>query len=260
VPHRLRRPDASEQIHDHAIPQKFPDETQNHEGNNVRQHDRDEIRIGIASLLGVPGIQKTFHGGSGGSSNDARHFSNWSIFFQNLFLGTFFEKVRLNVPSVLSIDMATNTEVEFMKQMSDRGLAPVTDQENTVVNTATAADAAAEMQTLKEIIVAWREVEVEVTGLSSQIREKKKKQKTMEDMILRIMKKNNIGALDLKGSGGRLLYRRHTTKGTLNVKSLTEMLTQHLKSETAATDALKFINEHRGAKVKESLMYERAAE
>ena len=158
--------------------------------------------------------------------------------------------------------MATNTEVEFMKQMSDRGLAPTAtgDQENTVVNTATAADAAAEMQTLKEIIVAWREVEVEVTGLSSQIREKKKKQKTMEDMILRIMKKNNIGALDLKGSGGRLLYRRHTTKGTLNVKSLTEMLTQHLKSETAATDALKFINEHRGAKVKESLMYERAAE
>ena len=158
--------------------------------------------------------------------------------------------------------MATNTEVEFMKQMSDRGLAPTgaTDQENTVVNTATVADAAAEMQTLKEIIVAWREVEVEVTGLSSQIREKKKKQKTMEDMILRIMKKNNIGALDLKGSGGRLLYRRHTTKGTLNVKSLTEMLTQHLKSETAATDALKFINEHRGAKVKERLMYERAAE
>ena len=159
--------------------------------------------------------------------------------------------------------MATNTEVEFMKQMSDRGLTPAsstTDQENTVVNTASAADAATEMQTLKEIIVAWREVEVDVTALSSQIREKKKKQKTMEDMILRIMKKNNIGALDLKGSGGRLLYRRHTTKGTLNVKSLTEMLTQHLKSETAATDALKFINEHRGAKVKESLMYEKSAE
>jgi len=199
--------------------------------------------------------------GLGASSGRLPPFLKKSV---QTFLGTFFKKVRLNVPSVLSIDMATNTEVEFMKQMSDRGLAPTgagsTDQENTVVNTAAAADAATEMQTLKEIIVAWREVEVEVTGLSSQIREKKKKQKTMEDMILRIMKKNNIGALDLKGSGGRLLYRRHTTKGTLNVKSLTEMLTQHLKSETAATDALKFINEHRGAKVKESLMYERAAE
>lgn len=149
----------------------------------------------------------------------------------------------------------STTEVEFMKQMTDRGL--VTAQENTVVS---ATDSATEMQTLKDIIVAWREAEREVSSLSAQIREKKKKQKTMEEVILRIMKKNNIGALDLKGSGGRLLYRKHTTKGTLNVKSLTEMLTQHLKSDTAAADALKFINEHRGAKTKESLMYERAAE
>jgi putative glycosyltransferase (TIGR04372 family) len=56
------------------------------------------------------------------------------------------------------------------------------------------------------------------------------------------MKKNNIGALDLKGSGGRLLYRRQTSKGTLNVKNLGEMLSQHLKSEAASTEAIKFIN------------------
>jgi hypothetical protein len=139
--------------------------------------------------------------------------------------------------------------------MTDRGL--VTAQENTVVS---AADTATEMQTLKEIIVAWREVERDVSSLSAQIREKKKKQKTMEEMILRIMKKNNIGALDLKGSGGRLLYRKHTTKGTLNVKTLMEMLTQHLKSDKAAAEALKYISEHRGVKTTESLMYERAAE
>jgi len=150
----------------------------------------------------------------------------------------------------------STTELEFMRQMTDRGL--TTTQENTVVSVA--PDSATEMQTLKEIIVAWREVEREVSSLSAQIREKKKKQKTMEEVILRIMKKNNIGALDLKGSGGRLLYRKHTTKGTLNLKTLTEMLTQHLKSETAASDALKFIHEHRGAKIKESLMYERAVE
>ena len=154
-----------------------------------------------------------------------------------------------------------------MKQMSDRGLVSAVpavpaslvraSQENTVVS---AADSAAEMQTLKEIIVAWREANREVSSLSAQIREKKKKQKTMEEVILRIMKKNNIGALDLKGSGGRLLYRKHITKGTLNVKSLTEMLTQHMKSDTAAAEALKFISEHRGAKTKESLMYEAGAE
>jgi hypothetical protein len=165
------------------------------------------------------------------------------------------------------MEVHSSTEVEFMKQMTDRGLVSAVpaslvpavraSQENTVVS---AADSAAEMQTLKEIIVAWREANREVSSLSAQIREKKKKQKTMEEVILRIMKKNNIGALDLKGSGGRLLYRKHTTKGTLNVKSLTEMLTQHMKSDTAAAEALKFISEHRGAKTKESLMYEAGAE
>ena len=114
-----------------------------------------------------------------------------------------------------------------------------------------------ELQSLKEIIISWRQIEGEVSELNSQMREKKKKQKTLEEMILRIMKKHNLGALDLKGSGGRLLYRRQTTKGALNVKSITEMLVQHLKSETAAADAIKFINEHRGATVKESIQYEK---
>jgi hypothetical protein len=113
-----------------------------------------------------------------------------------------------------------------------------------------------ELQSLKEIIVSWRQIETEVSDLSSQMREKKKKQKTLEEMILRIMKKHNIGALDLKGSGGRLLYRRQTTKGALNVKTITDLLTQHLKSETAATEAMNFINSNRGAKVKESIQYE----
>ena len=168
---------------------------------------------------------------------------------------------------------ASPTEIAFAKQMSVRGLAAgiTVAATNTIENVIEAISAIPvpsapqeseqtpeqEMATLKEIIMAWREIEDDLSTLNSQIREKKKKQKTMEEIILRIMKKNNIGALDLKGSGGRLLYRRQTMKGTLNVKTLTEMLTTHLKSETAATEALKFINEHRGAKVKESLMYEK---
>jgi Family of unknown function (DUF5760) len=155
------------------------------------------------------------------------------------------------------MDSSSPTEIAFAKQMSVRGLAtqPVANTVETQQDSQQTPEQ--EMQTLKEIIVAWREIQNDVTTLNSQIREKKKKQKTLEEIILRIMKKNNIGALDLKGSGGRLLYRRQTTKGTLNVKTLTEMLTTHLKSESAATDALKFINEHRGAKIKESLMYEK---
>ena len=76
-------------------------------------------------------------------------------------------------------------------------------------------------------------------------------------MILRIMKKYNIGALDLKGSGGRLLYRKQTTKAALNPKTLTTLLSTHLKSETAAAEAIKYIVDNREARPRESLLYEK---
>ena len=126
-----------------------------------------------------------------------------------------------------------------------------------VVDTAASLTDQQELQNLRQIIVSWRELESEISTLSAQIREKNKRKKALDEMILRIMNKNNIGALDLKGSGGRLLLRKKTTKAALNPKTLTGLLTTHLKSETAAADAIKFINEHRGAKPSESLLYEK---
>lgn len=114
-----------------------------------------------------------------------------------------------------------------------------------------------ELQSLRMIITSWREIESEVAQMNQHLREKRKKMKTLEEMILRIMKKYTIGALDLKGSGGRILYRRQTAKSGLNPKVLGELLAQHLKSETAAADAIKYINEHRGSSVRESLLYEK---
>jgi uncharacterized protein len=127
----------------------------------------------------------------------------------------------------------------------------------TVVDTTSAISEQQELQNLRQIIITWRELEAEVSTLSAQVREKNKRKKALEEMILRIMKKYNIGALDLTGSGGRLLLRRQTSKGTLNPKTLADLLSKHLKSETAAADALKFITEHRETKVRESLLYER---
>jgi hypothetical protein len=114
-----------------------------------------------------------------------------------------------------------------------------------------------ELQMLRQIIVTWRELERKASELSAEAREKKKRQKALEEMILRIMKKYNIGALDLKGSGGRLLYRRQASKTGLNAKVLSGLLADHLKSETAAAEAIKYINEHRGSRVRESLLYEK---
>jgi Family of unknown function (DUF5760) len=114
-----------------------------------------------------------------------------------------------------------------------------------------------EVQQLSLVIKTWRELSKETNEIQDQLREKKKRLHALEEMILRIMKKNNIGALDLQSSGGRLLYRRSTTKGSLAQKDITRLLGEHMKSEEKAKEALQYISEHRGSKVKETLVYEK---
>lgn len=124
-------------------------------------------------------------------------------------------------------------------------------------NGAAIEPAANELAQLSMVIRTWRELHKETTDLKAEVREKTKRLKALEEMILRTMKKNNIGALDLKSSGGRLLYRRATAKASLGQKDMMRLLAEHMKSEQAASDALKFISEHRGTKTRESLLYEK---
>jgi hypothetical protein len=114
-----------------------------------------------------------------------------------------------------------------------------------------------EMTQLSAMIKEWKGLQSETATLKEQVREKTKRMKAMEEVILRIMKKNNIGALDLANSGGRLLYRKSNTKTSLNPKVLMNMLSEHMKSEQKAAEALKYITEHREARVRESLLYEK---
>lgn len=113
-----------------------------------------------------------------------------------------------------------------------------------------------DLTSLPNLIKTWKTLSDEVKELQASIREKKTRQKALEEMILQSMKKNNIGALDLNKSGGRILYRRKTAKESLGQKNLAKLLGEALKSEKVAADALKYVEEHRGSKVKESLLYE----
>jgi hypothetical protein len=133
---------------------------------------------------------------------------------------------------------------------------PIHISHQVAVSESNASDANETAQ-LSTMIKTWREIQKETDELNAQMKEKKKRAKVMEEMILRIMKKNNIGALDLQSSGGRLIYRRQTTKAGLGQKDMARLLAEHLKSEQAANTALQYIAEHRGSKVKESLLYEK---
>lgn len=113
-----------------------------------------------------------------------------------------------------------------------------------------------DLTTLPTLIKTWKTLQDETKELQSSVREKKTRLKALEEMILQSMKKNNIGALDLHKTGGRILYRRKNAKESLGQKNMARLLGEALKSEQKATEVLKYVEEHRGSKVKESLIYE----
>ena len=97
----------------------------------------------------------------------------------------------------------------------------------------------------------------ESVALKQQLREKKVGQKALEEVIMRTMKRNSIGALDLKQSNGRIMYKNKKTKGSLTQRGLFDYLSEHLKSADAAQKAVDFISEKRGSKTLETLSFEK---
>jgi len=116
----------------------------------------------------------------------------------------------------------------------------------------------AEAQNLATVVSEWRRISDEIITHKQQASEKGKRAKVLEGIILTIMKQQNHGALDLKNSGGRILYQKKEGKSGLNAKSLQKLLTDYMKDDKKASEALKYINEHREAVTKEKLVYEKS--
>ena len=112
-------------------------------------------------------------------------------------------------------------------------------------------------QNLAMIVTQWRSMSDELTLLKQQVAEKAKRVKVLEGLIMSAMKKDNLGALDLKSSGGRILYEKKDGKSGLSAKVLQKLLTEHLKDETKASEALKYIAEHREVVNKEKISSEK---
>lgn len=110
---------------------------------------------------------------------------------------------------------------------------------------------------LPTAIQEWRRVQDEIQSFKQQIREKSRRAKALEQFIMTIMKRYNIGALDLKSSNGRVLYKRSKRTAGLNPKTLNKLMADYMKSEEKAAEAIKYINEHRETKLSEKLTYEK---
>ncbi len=112
-------------------------------------------------------------------------------------------------------------------------------------------------QNLATIVSEWRKIHDEISLAKQQVSEKSKRAKVLEGLIMGIMKQQNVGALDLKSSGGRILYEKKERKSGLNPKKIQKYLTDHLKDETKAAEAVKYIQDHLEAVTKEKLNYEK---
>jgi hypothetical protein len=81
--------------------------------------------------------------------------------------------------------------------------------------------------------------------------------KALEEVIVRVMKNHNIGALDLKNSGGRVLFKKQKRQAALGQKNMMKLVSDHLQSEEKAKDLMTYIQEHREIVMKESIHYEK---
>ena len=114
-----------------------------------------------------------------------------------------------------------------------------------------------EMATLSHSIIEWRRLKEEAEEFRQQLKERAKKMKALEEVILRVMKNHNIGALDLKSSGGRVLFKKSKRQAGLGQKNLVKLMSEGLQSEEKANELFKYIQEHREVLTKESIAYEK---
>ena len=114
-----------------------------------------------------------------------------------------------------------------------------------------------EMLTLTHSIIEWQRLRDLCDEAKQGLRENNKKMKALEEVILRVMKNHNIGALDLKSSGGRVLYKKQKRQAGLGQKNMVKLMTEGLKSEEKANELMKYIQEHREIVTKESIAYEK---
>jgi hypothetical protein len=128
--------------------------------------------------------------------------------------------------------------------------------DNSIITTAQ-TPSQSEMTQLSTAIQEWKRVHDELVEVRQDMREKGKRVKVLESVIMQIMKKNNIGALDLRSSGGRLLYKKKASKTGFSPKTLMKLLSDHFKSETKAAEVLSYITTNRESKVRELLAYEK---
>lgn len=129
---------------------------------------------------------------------------------------------------------------------------------------ASPSDEQQEFQSLPLLLSQWKKIQEEKRklqqdkkALANQIKEHDTRCAAMEAMIMGTMKKNSIGAIDLKSSAARAVLKKRATRAPTGKKDKIKHLAEYLKSEDEAKKLMGFLKEKQTKIVKESLFYEK---
>jgi len=114
-----------------------------------------------------------------------------------------------------------------------------------------------DLQTLTHSIIEWRRLKEENDLRKREVREATTKMNALEKIILAVMKSHNIGALDLKNSGGRVFFKTKKSQASVGQKGMVKLIGDYLKSPEEATKLMEFVQSNRGVVVKETIFYEK---
>lgn len=105
---------------------------------------------------------------------------------------------------------------------------------------------------LPTLIKEWMTTEDELRTLSAEVKEKRKRAKTVREMIMKIMKGNKVGRLNI--SAGAVTTRTRKVKAPMTKKFLVGALTDFFEGNAAmAEKCATFLDEHRPLKATDSL-------
>jgi hypothetical protein len=126
------------------------------------------------------------------------------------------------------------------------------------------SDDQSDFKNLPNLLTEWKKIQedkqkllTEKKQVNERIREQEKRAEAMQGMIVKIMKNNSIGALDLKSSNARALYKKRVIKAPIGKKEMKKYLSEHFKSDDEAKKLLEFLDKKRDTTVRETLVYEK---
>jgi hypothetical protein len=105
-----------------------------------------------------------------------------------------------------------------------------------------------------EIVKEWIQVDNDMKELQKILREKRSEKKELSDILVDVMRNNEIDEFDVSEKEGKLVYKKKVSKSGLTKKYMMEQLEEYFKEEPEEGNKLmEYLIENRKENVKESI-------